>query len=174
MTKTLKDIPWYEWLYSVTTDGKVWSYPKKARWALHNWKFLKPWITDGYEFVSLSKNKKIKNWRVHRLVLITYSSNSNHLPIINHKNGIRTDNRIENLEWCTVLYNNRHWWERWRKNTLWKSVMQLTKEGILCKIYESCAEAGRANWLNFQSISQCALWKIKSCWWYNWEYLTIK
>ena len=65
---------------------------------------LKPCFNRGYAQVHfLGKTQK-----VHRLVAIAFISNPQNWPDVNHKNGIKSDNRVENLEWCTKLYNQRH------------------------------------------------------------------
>lgn len=111
----MKSIEGYEGLYSVTPDGRVWSHTKrygngnpmiKGRW-------LKPSLTmKGYPFVNLSKNNKSISRAIHRLVGETFISNPENKPQINHKNSIKTDNRIENLEWAT----NRENWDHGLKN----------------------------------------------------------
>lgn len=54
---------------------------------------------------------------VHRLVAEAFIPNPDNLPCINHKNGNKKDNRIENLEWCDSQYNSRHRATALRKNT---------------------------------------------------------
>lgn len=62
----------------------------------------------GYLYVSLSKNNKRKSYKIHRIVAQTFIENVENNPQVNHINGVKTDNRVENLEWCTNLQNNSH------------------------------------------------------------------
>ena len=92
----------YEGIYEVSNMGRVRSlkFGKK--------KILKPSKDgNGYLFVKLSKNGKIKYFKVHRLVANAFVENPNNLPQINHINEVKTDNRAVNLEWCTNQYNKR-------------------------------------------------------------------
>ena len=63
---------------------------------------------DGYNIVNLWKNKKKKTIKVHRLVAEAFIPNLDNKPYINHKNAIRNDNTIQNLEWCTQKENILH------------------------------------------------------------------
>ena len=67
--------------------------------------FLSP---KGYLLVALFKEQKCKKLFVHRLVAFAFVPNPKNLPFINHKNEIKTDNRVENLEWCTAEYNDNY------------------------------------------------------------------
>lgn len=102
----MKDILNYEGQYAVTKDGKVWSYKRNN--------YLKQYKEkNGYLRVLLrdSKNNQKRNaFLVHRLVAITFLQNSLNKEEVNHKNNIRCDNRLENLEWVTRAENNQYAW----------------------------------------------------------------
>ena len=97
----MKPIKDYEGLYSVTEDGQVWSH--------RNEKFLKPNIrNDGYLHITLCKHSNMKYFLIHRLVLKHFVLNPNNKQFCNHKNGVKSDNRINNLEWVTRSENMKH------------------------------------------------------------------
>ena len=110
-----KDIDGYEGLYQVSNFGRIKSLPKT--WICGNKKskrfkpetLLKPsYITCGYLQVWLSKDNVPKSYRVHRLVAKSFIPNPNNKETINHINGIKDDNRVENLEWNTIQENLNH------------------------------------------------------------------
>ena len=111
----MKDIKGFEGLYAITKDGKVWAYPKLSYFNAGRWKegrFLKFFlIGNGYQVVCLYKNKKQKKLLVHRLIALTYIPNPLNLKEINHINGNKLDNRVDNLEWTTSKQNKEHAWK---------------------------------------------------------------
>ncbi len=114
------DVQFYEGFYQVSNHGRV----KGLKRILHSRsrngneytkeakeKILKDRVdTKGYFYVSLSDARKHppKNYRIHRLLANAFIQNPNNYNEINHKNGVRTDNRMENLEWCTRSENILH------------------------------------------------------------------
>lgn len=63
---------------------------------------------DGYKFVQLSKNGKVTNAKIHRLVAQAFIPNPNGYPQVNHKDEDKSNNCVENLEWCSAKYNNTY------------------------------------------------------------------
>lgn len=111
-------------------------------------------VTDnhkGYPIVFLSKNGKTKNYMIHRLVAIHFIPNPENKPQVNHKNGIRTDFSISNLEWCTASENVRHSYDILGKvhnstgmfNRCGKKVAQYDLDGKLLNIFQSTMDAER-------------------------------
>ncbi|GAA0076144.1 NUMOD4 domain-containing protein [Clostridium sp. CTA-5] len=102
-----KDIIGYEGLYQVSNLGRV----KKVK-AIYGKldKLVKNHKNkDGYIVVALYKNScKNKKYRVHRLVAEAFIPNPNNYPIVNHKDENPSNPRVDNLEWCTIKYNNTY------------------------------------------------------------------
>lgn len=131
----MKDIPSFEGRYAVTRDGDVWSHLTEKFLSTH--KCDKGYVRTGLEL----KGDKTFVARIHRLVALTYLINDSpeEKTQINHKNGIKTDNNVENLEWCTPRENIAHAVKTGlkkkttRKNleNMWGKVRKLTNEQVL-------------------------------------------
>ena len=141
----MKDIKGYEGLYAITSCGKVWSYKSQ--------KFLK--LTDdgrGYLIVSLCKGGKGKAFRVHRLVAETYIPNPNNLPEVNHKDEVKINNCINNLEWCDSKYNNNY-------GTRTTRSAEKRRKPVYCveldKVFDSMSAAAAELGLKVSAISLC-------------------
>lgn len=144
------DIDGFEGHYQVSVDGEMKSF--------HNGKerILKPGKnTNGYLTVDLYKDGKRKTFLVHRLVAQAFIPNPDNLPEVNHINEDKTDNRVENLEWCSRKYN-ANWGtgiqRRVEKRS--KPVIALDRQGRVVHVFPSTAEAGR-NGYNWRAVSAC-------------------
>ena len=107
------DIKGYEGLYQINKNGEVRSLPHYTKFkngtSYHNGKLLK--LHDngkGYLKVDLCKDGKQKRFFIHRLVAGTFIENPNNYPQVNHINGNKKDNRVENLEWVSASTNVKH------------------------------------------------------------------
>ena len=95
--------------YKISSLGRIEVNLKFRKYRDYQSKILNPSLDkDGYLRTALTKEGKKYMKPIHRLVALNFITNTNKKPCVNHKNGIKTDNRIENLEWCTVKENNIH------------------------------------------------------------------
>lgn len=102
----------------------------------------------GYLYISLPvKRGIIKSAKVHRLVAEVFIPNPNKLPTINHKDEDKTNNRLENLEWCTTEYNNKYG----SRGDKLKGI-EVFKDGSLVYSFESLREASRELGLDRKTI----------------------
>jgi len=107
-------IPTLEGKYSITSDGEIYSHKRKGSdGRLITGRWIKPSLDkDGYKRVTLcySGRGTQKSFRICRLVASTYLIPDNTKPHVNHKNGIKTDDRVDNLEWIAPAENTKHAW----------------------------------------------------------------
>ena len=100
-----KWVPDYEGLYAVSDEGRVMGMPKKTHFG-HIMETKQN--HRGYEIVYLCKNNSKKSFAVHRLVATAFCENRESKPEVNHKDGVKTNNRASNLEWATRSENEIH------------------------------------------------------------------
>ncbi|KKN93606.1 hypothetical protein LCGC14_0194380 [marine sediment metagenome] len=103
----MKDILGYEGLYSIDKRGNVFSHRRR--------KVMSPRYRKGYVRATLTKNKIIRQISVQQLVAQAFIPNPENKPYVNHKNLIKDDNRVENLEWVTHLENVQHFLKNRKK-----------------------------------------------------------
>lgn len=97
-------VPGYEGLYSVSDLGNIMSMNYANTGML---KILKPINRKGYLRVDLYKDKNVRSHSIHRLVMLAFIGVSNGMPV-NHKSGVKTENSLSNLEYCTHSENSLH------------------------------------------------------------------
>lgn len=195
-----KDIVGYEGLYQISSEGRVKSLKRIAR---NNHtvdsKIRKPKIDkDGYCCVSLWIDGVSKEHFIHRLVAQAFVPNPENKPCIDHINTDRTDNRAENLRWCTHKENtnnpisrekflhNRYKVEGERRISIYKPTKEavakmaekhkkpvgMYKNGNLIKRFDSAADAEREdNNLKFMSISAACNGRLKTYRGYEWKFI---
>lgn len=106
MEEIWKDIKGYEGLYQVSNLGNIRSLKFKNNIIeKERIRVLRQQLRNGYLTINLTKNGKRKNYQIHRLVAQEFISNPNQYSIVNHKDYKKTNNRVDNLEWCTQKYN---------------------------------------------------------------------
>ena len=139
-----KQIPGFE-SYEVSDSGRVRS--------LLTGRILRPHCRkrDGYYQVVLQKDLKPYTRKVHRLVALAFLAQTG--PMVNHKNEIKTDNRVSNLEWCDKKYNNTYGTVRDRiRKSLGRRVAQTTIEGDVLRTFDSIQQAAMQTGINYRHI----------------------
>lgn len=174
MKEIWKKIEGYKGRYEISNLGRIKSYAQdningKIKYGNLDKK--------GYKVIYLYDNSHNGKWhKVHRLVAKTFIPNPDNLPQVNHKDEDKTNNCVDNLEWCNNYYNN-HYGTRSKRaaisnrccKTTSKSVYSVDKNGNI-KYYNSIGEAERITGLNHGNIVRTLKGKTKRCGGYEWHY----
>lgn len=143
-----RTIAGYEGYYEVSTDGQVRSLNRTVRSRSGRTKHLKGQQmkltyskSSGYMVVNLRKFGASEVIPVHILVATMFLPNPYNYPMVNHKDGNKTNNRVENLEWATYSHNNIHALENSLRKPRGNAVMQCTSDGYLIEVYDSAFQA---------------------------------
>jgi len=189
MIEIWKDILEYEGMYQVSNLGRVKSldrmvnhYKSKNGTCIKRGKILNIYkCRDGYYNIELSKLCKGKNKMIHRLVAETFIDNKKQYPCVNHIDGNKLNNRVDNLEWCTHSENSIHSFKiGLHKNTIikcremgknnCKKVNQYDLSKKYIKTFNSMKEAAQITNSLITGISYCVLGKRKSHNNFIWKY----
>lgn len=185
-----KDIKDYEWLYQVSNFGNVKSLERKdslCRYIMKEKMLQYKTQNRIYYEVALCKKSNSKHFSIHKLVAQTFILNPENKPQVNHINWIKTDNRVENLEWCTASENILHsyrilWnkisekhhlkvnhpdkWKFWKDNRKSKKINQYDLNLDFIKSWDCMNDVTRTIWIHQGSISSNCLWKQKTAGWF--------
>lgn len=169
-----KDIKGFEGTYEISNFGNVRkinktnAYDKRTR----KYFYLKGSTNkDGYRKIKLSKNKKYKVFSIHRLVAQAFIPNPNNYPVINHKDENKLNNCVNNLEWCSIYYNNNYGLHNQKvAKSNWKKIIQYDLEGNIIRKWNSIKEAGETLNIHRSNISLCLSNKYKTAGGYVWRY----
>ena len=162
--EVFKDIPGYENKYFVSNFGNIKNSKDKI---------LKPRKDkDGYLLINLFKDKKATTFKIHRLVAIVFIKNNDiRKNEVNHKDEIKSNNNLDNLEWCDHTYNNRYGTKPSKiagANSI--EVSQYDLNGNLIKKHKSTRQIERDYGYKHNNISACCLGKQKTAYGSIWKY----
>lgn len=176
-----KDIQGWEGFYLASNLGRIKSIDFRG---FKRDLILKPNVSNkwGYPYVKFISKSNVKTLKVHRLVAQTFIPNPENKPEVNHINGIKTDNRVENLEWVTKSENAIHAFKiglraannhKFRTdNPSHRNVFQFNKNGDFIEFFECVIDASAKTGIDKTSISSCALKRkhYNSAGGYVWRY----
>ena len=197
-----KDILNYEGLYQISNLGnvkslerthKIYNYKKKEKVnrTIKEHIMAQEKSKTGYKNVALCKEGKSKLYLTHRLVAQAFISNPNKKPQVNHKDGNKLNNNVENLEWVTASENNKHAWDNKLKiisnkqlenaKALGKygkkrnrKVNQYSLNGELIKQWDSLTDIYNELGYSWGNISGCCRKVRKTSNGYRWEYAEVQ
>lgn len=177
MCEIWKDVPGFEGYYQASSFGRIRSVDRITNSRTAYGKILKQSLQNsGYRFVGLAKNGKTKSSLVHRVVAISFLELVDGKTYVNHKDGDKENNNVNNLEWCSFSENIKHSYvlgtrvisdrqinrlKNFNVETKSKSVYQYDISGNLLNKYPSMIVASLKTGVNYSSICSCVKGHIK-------------
>lgn len=132
-------------------------------------KILKPLKQKkGYLKIGLYKDKKYYSRQIHRLVAIAFIPNPNNEPQVNHIDGNKENNTVNNLEWCNNTYNQVHAINNGLR--AFKPVIQYSKDGVFIKKWIRATEASKALAIDISTIWRACKGERKTAGGFKWGY----
>lgn len=159
--ETWKDIKGYEGLYQVSNEGRIKNIKRD--------KILSNLNANGYMGINLHKNGVMKQYKIHRLVAESFIPNPNSLPQVNHKDECKSNNSVENLEWCDAGYNSNYGTRNHRISETKKNILYQYSGNTLVAVYSSLSEL-QTKGFNIGHISECCSGKRNKHNGYRWSY----
>lgn len=180
MEEIWKEIPGYEGYYEASTFGRIRSIERiiinRYKVDHRKSKILKPqMVCSGYFQILLSKNGIHVHKLIHRLVAETFIPNPHKYNQVNHKDENKSNNHVNNLEWCNAKYNSNYGTgiER-RKKPNKVSVCQYSRSGLLINTFSSLSDAERETGIVLANISSVCKGKRNTAGGYIWKYKNKK
>lgn len=124
---------------------------------------------NGYMVVNLRRDGTSHVAFIHILVATAFIQNPHGYPMVNHKDGDKTNNDVGNLEWTTYSYNNIHALYNNLRKPKSNPVIQMTEDGDIIDVYDSASEAERITGISAKAILQCVSLHIYSAGGFAWE-----
>lgn len=167
MNEIWKDIKGYNGLYQVSNTGFVKSFQTKTP-------FIKKFNKNhqGYLSVALCLDNKVKLVKIHRLVAEAFLPNPENKPQVNHKDGNKSNNHVDNLEWVTASENIKHSFANCLQtmDLRKRKVSSYTLDGKFLKTYDSIADASSDTGISIGNITTCCQGKFRYTKDITWRY----
>lgn len=169
-----KDIKGYKSYYQISNKGNVKSLDRiiyddyNGNRTFKGLVMVPGVVNGGYLDIKLSKNNTLTHFKIHTLVANAFIPNLFNKPCVNHKDGNKLNNNVDNLEWVTYSENMLHAYDIGLLKR--KQVLMSTKNGKPLLVFSSLREASRELNIYISSISECCNGKRKTAGGYKWQF----